>query len=135
MNLRGLRKYCDNSTVHGVRYMVHKDLSWTERILWTLLVVAASGGTIAVSLMIKTKFQNSLMSTVVESTNYHISEISFPAVTICNNHRVDFNKFDAALQKYFLYVSHETLPTIPPHSPSGSFLMPPKTPRTLSYVS
>lgn len=110
--LKTLRKYCDNSTVHGVRYTVHRDLSWTERILWTLLVAAALAGTIAVSLMIQTKFQSSLMSTVVESTNYHISEISFPAVTVCNNHRVDFRKFDAALQKYFFIVSRETFLTI-----------------------
>lgn len=68
--------------------------------MWMILVVIAFWGIVLVSLLIQSKYQESLLSTVVETTNYHISEISFPAVTLCNNHRVDFGKFEAAIDRF-----------------------------------
>lgn len=50
--------------------------------------------------MIQKKFDASLLSTVLETTNYHISEVSFPAVTLCNHHRVNFDKFEDALERF-----------------------------------
>lgn len=81
------------------------------RTFWTILVLCAFGAIIAVSLLLQQKFQESLLSTVVESTNYAISEISFPAVTLCNNHRVNFDKFDQAVDRFLPNASQETRDT------------------------
>lgn len=78
------------------------------RAIWIVLVLLAFWGTIVVSLMIKNKFQASLLSTVVETANYPISEIPFPAVTICNNHRLDFRKYDDALQRFLPNASYDS---------------------------
>lgn len=73
--------------------------------------MCAFGAIIAVSLLLQQKFQESLLSTVVESTNYAISEMSFPAVTLCNNHRVNFDKFDEAVERFLPNASQETKDT------------------------
>lgn len=70
------------------------------RIIWLIVMSLAFWGIIFVSLMIQKRFDESLLSTVVETTNYHISEVSFPAVTLCNHHRVNFDKFESAVEKF-----------------------------------
>lgn len=56
-------------------------------------------GVFNVSLLISERYQTSPLSTVVETTNYHVSEIAYPAITLCNNHRVDFNRMAEALER------------------------------------
>lgn len=73
-----------------------------------VVTILALTGIIYVSLVLADKYQKSLLSTVVESTNYHVSEISFPAITLCNNHRVDYEKFDAAMERFLPNATEET---------------------------
>lgn len=97
--VRHWQNYCQNTSVHGVRYLGLPELSWTERIIWTAVMMLALTGVLHVSFMISDKYQTSPLSTVVESTSYHVSEISYPAITVCNNHRVDFERYDEAVER------------------------------------
>lgn len=78
------------------------ELSWAERLIWTFVMVVALTGIVNVSFLISVKYQTSPLSTVVESTSYHVSEISYPAITVCNNHRVDFERIAEAMERWGL---------------------------------
>lgn len=58
-----------------------------SRIIWFLLVMSAIAGIIYISLELSLKFQSSPLATVVESTIFPVSEIAYPAVTICTENR------------------------------------------------
>lgn len=85
-----IAQYCEKSTIHGLRYIVDGTLNGMERYTWVILVILAAIGTIHVSLLSQQRFQNSTLATVVESTNFPIYDIPFPAVTICNFNRVNY---------------------------------------------
>ncbi|XP_063706306.1 pickpocket protein 19-like [Culicoides brevitarsis] len=57
-------------------------------------------GVIYVSLLLSERFNSTPLATVVESTIYPVSDISYPAVTICNYNRVNWNRVEAAKRKY-----------------------------------
>ncbi|XP_059616576.1 sodium channel protein Nach-like [Phlebotomus argentipes] len=93
-------RYCDNTSVHGIRYLSEKGLHWTERLTWGIIVGMATFGVIYVSILLSEKYQTSPLSTVVEDTNFHISEIPFPGIAICNSHRINTRKVDDAIKRY-----------------------------------
>lgn len=64
-----------------------------------MLIGFALVGAIKVSMLVSERYQTSPLSTVVESTYYHVSEIHYPAITLCNNLRVNFDKFDEAVAR------------------------------------
>lgn len=69
------------------------------RLAWTVFVASAFLGAIYVSLLLSEQYNTSPLSTVVESTYYHVSEIPYPGVTICNNNRINYKKVDAAIER------------------------------------
>lgn len=112
-----IRNYLNYTSVHGLQYLGMKELSLYQRYvrdrvyrmilsalfcrtIWSVLCILALTGTISVSLVLAGKFQESLLSTVVETTNYHVSEIPFPSITLCHNLRVDFDKLDKGVERY-----------------------------------
>lgn len=66
-------------------------------IFWCLLISIAAVGVIFISLLIQSRFHNSPLATVVESTTYPVYEISYPAITICNYNRIDWDRVDGAI--------------------------------------
>ncbi|GAB0089180.1 pickpocket protein 19 [Sergentomyia squamirostris] len=102
-------RYCDNTTIHGIRYLSHRGLHWTERLFWSLIVCLATIGTVYVCILLSQRYRTSPLSTVVENTNYHISEISYPAVSICNTHRINTNKIEEAVKIYLPNGTEEDL--------------------------
>lgn len=53
-----------------------------------------------VSILISDRFNTSPIATVIESTNHHISEIPFPAVTICPSNQLNFSKKNEVINKF-----------------------------------
>lgn len=91
--------FCDNTSVHGMKYIGQMNLHWTERwrkslsyfflvqwksfrAIWSLLVSSAVIGVVYISLQLSQKFSNSPLSTVVESTIFPVAEIAYPAITM-----------------------------------------------------
>lgn len=70
------------------------------RLAWTIFVASAFLGAIYVSILLSEQYNTSPLSTVVESTYYHVSEVAFPGVTICNNNRINYKKVNAAIKRY-----------------------------------
>ncbi|XP_022177700.1 sodium channel protein Nach-like [Myzus persicae] len=84
--------YCEKSSLHGLRYVVHKDATPWERFLWAVLMAVASV-TILVHLYASWKsFSYSSMQIVVDNPRYPLSKIDFPAVTICSMNKILYSK-------------------------------------------
>lgn len=123
------KRYCSTSSIHGMKYLVDPDLRWFERwiwivrtsdaarswltrfqlifffsvlvsIIWALIILIAAMGVVTVTYLIQVRFLHSPLATVVESTIYPVYEIPFPAVTICNYNRLDWNRVDEVIELY-----------------------------------
>ena len=71
---------------------------WVERIFWILMVGLSL--TFATQLVkpIFDKYKESKTITTVDTTNYPIWKINFPAITVCSNIRVAASQYRAALK-------------------------------------
>lgn len=101
--------FCSNTSVHGVKFIGQTSLHWTERLFWCILVLCAILSIASVSLELSDKFSNSPLSTVVESTIYPVSEIAYPAVTICNRNRFSKERCTEAEAKFLPNADNKTL--------------------------
>ena len=79
------------------------------RVFWCILVLGAIFFIIFISLQLSDKFSNSPLSTVVESTIYPVSEIAYPAVTICNQNRFSKERCQEAEEKFIPKADNKTL--------------------------
>lgn len=82
---------------------IHNNKFTTYRLTWILLVTAAVLGIAQFSYLLSQRYASSTLSTVIESIMYPVAGFSFPALTICNNNRVNWDKYELARNKYFTY--------------------------------
>lgn len=68
--------------------------------IWALIISIAAMGVVHVSYLIQSRFRHSPLATVVESTIYPVYEIPFPAITVCNYNRLDWNRVDDVIGLY-----------------------------------
>ncbi|KAI8125736.1 hypothetical protein FF38_07993 [Lucilia cuprina] len=83
-----VEEYLQNSTLHGARFIVDKELTWLEKTFWGLCLLAswfASWNLIKVSLA---AFENNAISFGVESS-YRDWETNFPAIVVCESKNMD----------------------------------------------
>lgn len=85
----GLREYCEQTSLHGWFYVTSATGGrglW--RLLWTLVVVLS----IAVASLFVYKateeFTKATVETTIHSTTVPLTEVFFPAVTVCNINQV-----------------------------------------------
>ncbi|CAB4068103.1 ASICN [Lepeophtheirus salmonis] len=80
------REYCEQTSLHGWFYIGSDKSIW--RIIW-LLIVAASIGIASIFIYEAVEdFTKSTVVTTIYSTTVPLSEVYFPAVTICNINQV-----------------------------------------------
>ncbi|XP_065348977.1 sodium channel protein Nach-like [Cloeon dipterum] len=81
-------KYCSCTALHGYQYITEPGRPLIERIIWLLCHCCAI--TVA-SVMIYatwTRYSQSPTATAVETTNFPVWKVPFPAVTICDPNQV-----------------------------------------------
>ncbi|XP_031617478.1 sodium channel protein Nach-like [Contarinia nasturtii] len=81
---RRFKEFASNTALHGYNHIVREDSTKWERIAWILIVVIA---TVVAAVLLYISWQLNLETptiTVIESTHYPISNVPFPAVTICS---------------------------------------------------
>lgn len=86
-----------NTSIHGVHYLTEPSFNLMEKFLWALSLLIAMIFMGYSCVLLSNRFQTSMLSTVFESTNFKVSEVSFPGVSICNNNRLNFSKTDEAV--------------------------------------
>lgn len=80
-----IREYNDYTSLHGPKYITEDGQKPYERILWIIVLITAASFGLALTYRIVNKWQNSPVITTLDSTNYALNKIAFPAVTICPN--------------------------------------------------
>ena len=79
-----IQDYNANTSLHGLKYITGESNA-VARFIWLLVVISAiSFGAVLTTRIIK-KWQSSPIITSVDDTNYPVTKILFPAVTICPN--------------------------------------------------
>ena len=99
MTETSFQRYCENTSLHGWQYIyVKSSKGW--RILWMGMVL--SSVIIACCFVFKqtSEFTKATVVTTVDTTTAPLSDVFFPAVTICNINQVKL--------LLFLYILFDT---------------------------
>ncbi|RZF31943.1 hypothetical protein LSTR_LSTR011540, partial [Laodelphax striatellus] len=118
--IAGFLKYCEMTTLHGLRYLAEPRRPLYERIFWLLaLALVYTGMTITITAQIK----NYLSNPVLMSLNGEITptwDIPFPAITICSENQINpsiinftelINKKNKTMEEAAPYVHDELMNT------------------------
>ncbi|KAG4071872.1 hypothetical protein HA402_006033 [Bradysia odoriphaga] len=88
---QSFREFCSATALHGYSYIVRKDISRWERIGWAVIVVAALITSIILLWVSWEWNAETKTTTVIESTHYAVSNVPFPAVSICGMNRISLD--------------------------------------------
>lgn len=80
-----IKEYNEYTSLHGPKYITEEGRRPFERLLWILVLIIAISFGCALTTRIVNKWQSSPIITTLDSTNYALNKIPFPAVTICPN--------------------------------------------------
>lgn len=105
------KSFTRNTSIHAVHYLTQSSISLMEKILWAVAILSASATMVYCCILLSNRFETSLISTVFESTNFKVWEVPFPAVHLCNHNRLDYNKTDKTVNKFFANKSKEETET------------------------
>lgn len=76
-------EFCKESAVHGMPYLVRKDLHWSERIFWVSMIIAATYYAINSCYLQWDRYRHNPILYEYEYL-YGLRNISMPAFTICH---------------------------------------------------
>lgn len=85
-----LKEYMENSSLHGLKFLVDDKTTFVERIFWLFAIILAWIGTAILIMSALDAFQHNAISFVVESS-YRDWTTNFPAVVVCeskNNEKI-----------------------------------------------
>ncbi|KAI8123237.1 Pickpocket protein 19 [Lucilia cuprina] len=94
------QKYCEKSTIHGVRYIYDPTMRGIERLIWSALVITCVTLACISYLILAERYSAQKLQTVVENSQFPVFQIPFPAVAICTHNRVNWEKFEAAKAEF-----------------------------------
>ncbi|XP_012159624.2 pickpocket protein 28-like [Ceratitis capitata] len=101
--------YCDNTSIHGLKYVVNKSLHPIERIFFAVSFICVVYGAAVFVGKIYEKWNNTPMLVSINPKSTHIIDDPFPAVTICNLNQV----YKAKAQQFAVdSVDHTMIQTI-----------------------
>ncbi|XP_011699645.1 PREDICTED: pickpocket protein 28-like [Wasmannia auropunctata] len=79
--------YCDNTNLHGFRYISMGGSSIIESVLWFVVCISSIVFCVILMLRLWANYSNNPIVTTIYTSN-PIWNVPFPAVTICNNNKV-----------------------------------------------
>uniref|UniRef100_A0AAR5Q842 Pickpocket protein 28 n=1 Tax=Dendroctonus ponderosae TaxID=77166 RepID=A0AAR5Q842_DENPD len=94
-----LEKYCENTTLHGLRYIGDSHLTFGERIFWFISFSFAIGFAAYYISNIYEKWKSSPVITSFSPFDADLSSIPFPAITICNMNQAKKNEAERILRE------------------------------------
>ena len=95
------KEYAATATVHGVGYVHNRDIPAPDRILWLILVCFFLCMSTLLSYNLYNDWQDNRVITTLQRTTKPVSELQFPAVTICRE-GLDMEAVKKALEFDFL---------------------------------
>ncbi|XP_076270438.1 pickpocket protein 28-like [Rhynchophorus ferrugineus] len=94
-----LKKYCENSTLHGLRYVGDSHLTIGERIFWFISFSMAICFAAYYISNIYTKWKSSPVIISFSPFDAELNSIPFPAITICNMNQAKRNEAERILKE------------------------------------
>ncbi|XP_061382293.1 pickpocket protein 28-like isoform X1 [Danaus plexippus] len=82
--VQDFRQYLLTSTLHGLRYVGEKKLTWFERFFWLAAFCSAIVCASFFILNVYAKWKLSPMIVSINPENIQLNKLPFPAITICN---------------------------------------------------
>ena len=94
------QEYASRSSIHGIGYIFDRELNIVDRLLWLFVVLSFAGVATALTWNFWTQWRNeqvimigllgynpclSQVVTVLKSTAKLVSEVPFPALTVCGS--------------------------------------------------
>ena len=86
--MEGLREYCEQTSLHGWYYISVHGGRTAWRLVWTAIVLTSVGVASLFIYKAAEDFTKSTVVTTIHSTTEPLSEVYFPAVTVCNINQV-----------------------------------------------
>ncbi len=83
-----LREYCEQTSLHGWFYMTGVNRGRFWRLAWTMVVLASVGVASLFIYKASEEFTKATVVTTIHSTTEPLSDVYFPAVTVCNINQV-----------------------------------------------
>ena len=91
--------YASETSIHGIKYISEDGRPQIERFIWLFLCIGSFCLAIYLIEPIYSKWRGSPTFTSIETTNYPVWNIDFPAVTVCSNNKVMRGQLENALKK------------------------------------
>lgn len=111
--ITSLEEFAQNSTLHGIRYIVDRSLCNTEKCFWFLVVLASIVICGFLIHNVWVKWQNSIIVTLNEEL-VPVESVYYPSVTICPQIKIKENSFnfEAEREYYqeFMWNNYEETP-------------------------
>ncbi|GLH08174.1 Pickpocket protein 28, partial [Gryllus bimaculatus] len=93
------RDYCGRTTLHGLKYVGDQELHIVERVFWLIVFLIALVAAVYYILFLYDKWKENPMIVSLSPYATKITEIPFPAVTVCNMNRAKKSVVDEILLK------------------------------------
>ena len=97
---KNAEEYANRATVHGISYIFDRDLAKLDKALWLIIVFVALCLALWMINTSYTSWQDNQVITTLRTTTKPITDLDFPAITICaagqhmdNVEMVLFDKF------------------------------------------
>lgn len=87
-----IREYNESTSLHGPKYITEKGRHWSERICWAMTFTMALTTGVYLTNRVLVKWATSPIITTIDTVHHPISEVDFPAVTICPIFHADIKK-------------------------------------------
>ena len=79
-----VKEYSDHTTIHGINYVFASFLSFHDRLFWLFIFIAGLIFSVYLSLDAFLDWRKNMIVTRFENSELPVTEIEFPAVTICS---------------------------------------------------
>ena len=89
-----VNEYTDNGSIHGISFIDDPKRHWIERIFWTIVYIISIYVASSLIMASYIKWKENQIITSVDEYPALMSEIPFPAITICPNNKYEKQKFD-----------------------------------------
>lgn len=87
-------EFCENSSIHGIKYMGDRKRHWIERLWWLVAFVLSIYGCSRLIYNAWQRWEHNPVIVSFSEKTMSISEIPFPAVTICPETKTDAEMFN-----------------------------------------
>ena len=101
------KQYASTSTAHGLAYIVEDGRSYLERIFWIFVTALAVFFTAFQTIQLYSQWKNDPVVTSLDTVKLPISEIEFPAITICPQGSVNEIMNSVLFKQFKEYVSEK----------------------------